>query len=190
MSGPVVKICGVSSPEVARAAWRAGADYLGLVFAESRRQVSIDQAQEIVLRAPGKYVAVFRNMQDLDRLGRVVEAVKPAAIQFHGLGPVGWVAWTRQQGMLAVATYLATADADVWLLDGPQPGSGLAWRWQLPPSGGPYWLAGGLRPDNVAEAIARLQPDGVDVSSGVEQGGVKSVELIQRFIEEAKAWQR
>lgn len=190
MTPPAVKICGIGLAETAGIAFEAGADYLGLVFAPSPRQVNPEQAKEIVRAVPGRYIGVFRNMTDLDYAAQVAETVGIFGIQCHGCSPAGWVAWAKTRGLMAVATDLRVADADVWLLDGPRSGSGISWEWELPNDHRPYWIAGGLRPDNVRQVVERLSPAGVDVSSGVETDGQKDPIRIVRFIKEAKAWPR
>ncbi len=188
MSTPIVKICGIQQPAIAQGAWEAGADYLGLVFAESPRQISPNTARELVRAVPGAYIGVFRNLTSLDDLARIVEAVGLAGVQCHGQVPPGWVDWAHARGLLAIATDLSEPMADAWLLDNRRPGSGVAWDWQIPSQGGPYWLAGGLGVDNVRALVQRLRPAGVDVSSGVERHRQKDSELIARFIKEAKTW--
>ena len=88
---------------------------------------------------------------------------------------------------MAIATDITVVGADVWLLDGPRSGSGIAWECALPHQGGPYWISGGLRPENVRRVVDHLKPSGVDVSTGVERDYQKDPELIAQFIKEAKA---
>ena len=186
MNGPLVKICGIQRPAMARSAWEAGADFLGLVLAPSRRQVTVEQAREIVDGAPGRYIAVFADAPTVTTMERILAEVPLYGVQWHGSAPPGWPRWLRDHGLLAVTADLTVEDADAWLLDSPEPGSGQVWNWRLPETGGPYWLAGGLRPDTVRELVGRLKPAGVDVSSGVERNGEKSVDLIEQFVREAK----
>lgn len=186
MAEVTVKICGVSSVEIAKQAWDAGADYLGLVFSASSRRVTVERAQEIVAAAPGNYIGVFRNIVDLAELTRIQTLVGLSGIQCHGLAPERWIEWTKARGLIAVATSLDVQHADVWLLDSPEPGSGMAWPWTLPAAGGPYWVAGGLAPENVRDVVKKLSPAGVDVSSGVERNHQKDALLIRAFIKEAK----
>lgn len=188
MTVPVVKICGIRSASTAQAALDAGADYLGLVFAPSPRLVTLHEAKAIVRSVPGRYIGVFRDVSRLDELKGAAESVGLYGIQCHGETPREWVFWAKAEGLMAVATDPSVPGADVWLLDGPRSGSGISWDWRLPAQGGPYWIAGGLRPDNVRQVVERLRPAGVDVSSGVERDRQKDPELIARFIREAKGW--
>ncbi len=182
----LVKICGIKRVETARAAWLAGADFLGLVLAPSRRQVTVEQAGDIIAGAPGRYIAVFADAPTLVSMEHIVAALPLYGVQWQASAPPGWQRFLSAHSLLAVSADPTVTDADVWLLDGPQAGSGQAWGWRLPETGGPYWLAGGLRPDNVRELVARLRPAGVDVSSGVERDGEKAVDLIEQFVREAK----
>ena len=187
MSGPVVKICGIRTAETARLAWQAGADFLGLVFAPSPRQVDEKGARTIVRRVPGRYIGVFRDITRLESLAEIADRVGLFGVQCHGRCPEGWTGWAKEQGMMAIATDITVVGADVWLLDGPRSGSGIAWEWALPHQGGPYWISGGLRPENVRRVVDHLKPSGVDVSTGVERDYEKDPELIAQFIKEAKA---
>lgn len=190
MMPPVVKICGVRDADTARAAFSAGADFVGLVFAPSRRQVSVAQAVALTEAVPGAYIGVFQDVGSVADLERIAAAVPLTGVQIHGRTPEGWIAWARTRGLLAIATDRSAEAADIVLLDGPKAGSGTAWDWRIPDRPATYWLAGGLTVDNVGELVRRLRPAGVDVSSGVERNGEKAVDLILQFIKEAKGWRR
>ncbi|MCY0881976.1 MAG: phosphoribosylanthranilate isomerase [Firmicutes bacterium] len=185
---PFVKICGLKDARTAQAAQDAGADALGLVFAPSRRQVSVKQAQEMVQRVKARWVAVVKDILEAD-LTALMEAVPLWAVQFHGLAPYDWITLVQAHGLIAIDTKWPTT-ADIALLDGPDPGSGQERDWTRPQGDRPVWIAGGLSPDNVGTVVQRLHPDGVDVSSGVEIDGVKDIHLIQQFIKEAKSCQK
>lgn len=196
-----VKVCGVTSEEDALLAVALGADAVGFVFAPgSVRQVSPQEARDIARRLPHGVVTVgvFRD----ERPERVVEIVGKVGLrgaQLHGREPLSEVRWIRQrldfviQGFGAgdpAISAAANGPADVILIDSPEPGSGRVFDWRLAEgaSGGArLLLAGGLNPDNVAEAIAHVRPWGVDVSSGVESApGRKDPRKLRRFIEAAK----
>lgn len=182
-----VKICGVKDEATAEFAFASGADFVGLVLAESPRQVSVARAAEIARAVAGQYVLVLKDPSDEQFLEAL--AVPGAAyVQCHGRLVPNWIDAVRRAGKRAIATDIDPA-ADIILLDGPHPGSGVPREWSRPALAQPVWLAGGLAPDNVRDVVARLRPDGVDVSSGVERQGQKDWGLIRRFIEEAKAWQ-
>jgi phosphoribosylanthranilate isomerase len=177
-----VKICGIKDLDTARGVVELGADYLGLVFTESPRQVTLSQAERLVASLPtAQFIAVARDADD-DLLEAML-AIGVVGVQLHGRTPAHWIHQVHQRGKLAIATRLE-ADADVVLLDGANPGSGQPWAWYKPTFHRPIWLAGGLNPDNVGRVVKTWRPDGVDVSSGVEQNGVKNLELVRRFIEE------
>lgn len=185
-----VKICGVRDAETARTAFRAGADFVGLVFAPSRRRVRPEEAAAILAEVPGAYIGVFQDVLQVAELEEVAAAVALAGVQLHGHAPAGWIEWARARGLVAIAADRSVRQADVVLLDGPKAGSGIPWDWRLPAGHATYWLAGGLTVDNVGDLVRRLRPAGVDVSSGVERDGQKAPDLIEQFVKEAKGWQR
>lgn len=196
-----VKICGVTTEDDALLAVALGADAVGFVFAPSRRQVSPQTARDIARRLPPEIltVGVFRD----ERRERVVEIVNTAGLkgaQLHGREPLSEVRFVRQRVPMVIQGFAAGDDsipaaangpADVLLIDAPEPGSGKIFDWSLAegvPSGVRLMLAGGLNADNVAAAVRRVRPWGVDVSTGVESGpGRKDPRKLRRFIEEAKA---
>lgn len=167
-----------------------GADYIGVVLAKSRRQVSLEIAASLALAVPGRAVAVMRVVPPE---GDMFWNLPWAGLQVYGQASADWVPETRRRGWLAIQPGLSDEDrqdADVLLLEGPHPGAGecLPWHQMVRPES-PFWLAGGLTPENVGEAISALHPDGVDVSSGVERGSAKDPALIAALIKEVKAWQ-
>jgi phosphoribosylanthranilate isomerase len=196
-----VKICGITSEEDALLATALDADAVGFVFAPSRRQVTPDVVRDIVRRLPHEIltVGVFRN----ERPERVIEIAGRLGlhgVQLHGREPLSEVRWIRERVSFVIQAFaagdpaLATAangPADVVLVDSPNPGSGRVFDWSLAegaPGGVRLLLAGGLTPENVGEAIRRVRPWGVDVSSGVEASpGRKDPRKVRRFIEAARA---
>ncbi|MCY0884967.1 MAG: phosphoribosylanthranilate isomerase [Firmicutes bacterium] len=192
--GFAVKICGITRPAEARDALAAGADYLGLVLAPSRRQVSLDQAQALVDALPGlersRWVAVLRD-PDASLVDALLGALPGISLQVHGRGPQGWVDAVRAGGGRAIYSGPHPhPGAEVWLIDGKVPGSGQAWDWRRPeriPAGQSLWLAGGLRVETVAAAVAAVRPDGVDVSTGVEGPAGKDPVLMAAFVAAARA---
>jgi phosphoribosylanthranilate isomerase len=208
-----VKICGLSTPDTLDAALDAGADMVGLVFhPKSPRFVTPAKAAALADRARGRaqVVALVVDAEDT-MLTDLVAGLRPDLFQLHGQETPARVAAIRALTGLPVmkAIGVATADdltvvagyapvADHILLDARPPkdaaypgGHGKPFDWsildRLDPSI-PYMLSGGLTPATVGEAIRRLHPWGVDVSSGVESApGVKDVAAIRAFIAAARA---
>ncbi|HEY0593635.1 MAG TPA: bifunctional indole-3-glycerol phosphate synthase/phosphoribosylanthranilate isomerase [Thermoanaerobaculia bacterium] len=198
---PAVKICGIASPGDAVGAIDAGADFIGLVFAPlSPRRVTPEAAEEIARavreRSPRtRLVGVFRD-QPVEQVRAIAAQLDLDLVQLHGSEPVAHIAAVGRPAIRAIAIpaqehLLPSASRASWaLLDGRAPGSGAAFDWNavgraMRPRR--MFLAGGLTPDNVRDAIARVRPEGVDVSTGVEDApGRKSVAKMRRFVEEVK----
>lgn len=196
-----VKICGITNEEDALLAVAMGADALGFVFAPSVRQVSIATVAAITQRLPPDVVTfgVFRDSLP----ERVVEVVFEAGLkgaQLHGQESPEQVVQVAQHVRHVVKAFAATSPmlaraaqyaADAFMIDGADPGSGKVFDWRLAenlPRSRRLILAGGLRPDNVADAIRVVRPWGVDVSSGVESSpGHKDHRLVQAFVQAARA---
>ncbi|MFP4207212.1 MAG: phosphoribosylanthranilate isomerase [Wenzhouxiangella sp.] len=192
-----VKICGITSPEDALAAAAAGADAIGLVFvAASRRCVTTDQARAICRALPPfiSRVGLFMDAPP-SQLAAVLEQVPLDTLQFHGAESAEYGhsfgrPWIKALAMggTELPDWEAFSAADALLLDshggGKLGGSGESFDWsRVPELGRPWILAGGLAPDNVAEACRRLRPDAVDVSSGVEiRPGIKDHKRMHEFI--------
>jgi phosphoribosylanthranilate isomerase len=204
---PQIKICGLTLPDQARACADLGADAIGLVFFEkSTRNVTPDQAAAIKAVLPPRVAAagVFVD-PDRETLTHIVRRCGLDIVQLHGSEspefvtdmhsilqvPVIKVLFaTRSPGLGDAAGYGAAG----YLVEcgrGPLPGgNALAWDWAAAQTVGrdfPLILAGGLAPDNVAEAIGACLPDAVDASSSLEAGpGVKDLEKVARFIARVK----
>jgi phosphoribosylanthranilate isomerase len=199
-----VKICGIANDEDALLAVALGADALGFVFAPgSPRQVSQADVAPILRRLPATIttVGVFRD----ERPERVVDIVNTLGLggaQMHGREPASEVRWVRERVPMVIQGFaagdpgiesVAEGGADLVLVDAAEPGSGRAFDWALAdgvPPGMRMLLAGGLTPDNVADAIRRVRPWGVDVSTGVETtpgSGRKDAARLRRFIEAVRA---
>lgn len=234
---PAVKVCGIREPEHAVVAVRAGTDLIGMVFAESRRRVTVEQALAIAkavretaspdwgcldvgpgqwseaylsLRAKGPLlVGVFVNAKPVE-MQRVAEACGLDAIQLSGdeswelcealrlpvlqvvhvgpdmTGPLLLEMLRRQRGLLERLPVMPVLDTAV---AGEHGGTGRTFDWGVARAVAeemPVVLSGGLAPGNVADAIRRVWPWAVDVSSGVETAGVKDPEKIRQFITEAR----
>jgi phosphoribosylanthranilate isomerase len=199
-----VKICGITNEEDALLAVALGADALGFVFAPgSPRMVTPDEAQDIVKRLPHNEVltvGVFRDERP-QRVTEIVNRVGLKAAQLHGREPPAEVAYVRRRVQYVIQGFAAgdpaiemAADgpADIVLVDAPDPGSGRVFDWvqvEGALDGVRLLLAGGLNPDNVADAIWRVRPWGVDVSTGVETApgsGRKDPRKLRRFIDAAR----
>ena len=199
-----VKICGITNEEDALLAIALGADALGFVFAPgSPRMVAPDAAEDIVKRLPHDEVLTFGVFRD-ERPERVTDIVNRAGLkgaQLHGREPAAEVAYVRERVRFVIQGFAAgdpalemaaESPADIVLVDAPNPGSGRVFDWaqvQSTLDGVRLMLAGGLTPDNVADAIGRVRPWGVDVSTGVETApgsGRKDPRKLRRFIEAAR----
>lgn len=199
-----IKICGLSTPETVDAAVDAGADAVGFVFAAgSPRTVTADLAKELVERVPEGIdaVGVFRDQQ-IDEVVGIASAVGLTTLQLHGGEAASDFARARDAGFFTIRAvaaddYLreteaqrAAFDHDLLLLDAAVPGSGrLVEPSTLAGKVDEAWiLAGGLTPANVVAAVEALDPDGVDVSSGVEsERGVKDAAKIRAFVEAVRS---
>ena len=189
-----VKICGLSTKEAVKTAVSAGADYIGFVFAPSKRQVSVEQATELAKFIPShiQKVGVFVSPSRAELL-EAVDKVGLDFVQVHGKVvdklfenlPCGSI----QAVQVDEGGHVPNSQADYLLFDAPVAGSGQTFDWgQLDTTelAQPFFIAGGLNEDNVEEAIQHFTPYAVDVSSGVETDGQKDHEKIRRFIERVK----
>ncbi len=202
-----VKICGITRTQDARAAAEAGADAIGLVFyPPSPRFLSVERAVEIRDALPPfvHSVALFVN-PDAAQVAQVLGRLHPGALQFHGdetprfcaqFG-VPWIKAARVISGVSTGVDLLEylrpfSGAQAWLLDSyveAYGGVGESFDWSLVPAerDRPLILSGGLASDNVAEAVRRVRPWGVDVSSGVESAkGIKDAAKIAAFIAEVR----
>ena len=200
-----VKICGITNIADAIAAAEAGADAIGLMFYEkSPRNISIQTAKEIVRELPPHIikVGVFVNPSE-ELVLRVIGDCGVGLLQFHGdetpefctqFGLMSMKAFRIRdaESLCALPMYLT----DAWLLDAfaddKLGGTGEKFNWDLAieaqKHGRPIFLAGGLTAENVAEAIRKVKPFAVDVSSGVESTpGKKDHAKIRAFIEAARS---
>ena len=201
-----IKICGITNCEDALAAVEAGADALGFIFYErSLRNIALSVVREIVKRLPASIskVGVFVSSPE-EVVKRIAAECGLDTLQFHGdelpefcrnfSGLKIWKAFRMkdQSSLLQLAAY----ETDAWLLDSFVPdtlgGTGAKFNWELACAakkfGRPIILAGGLTPENVAEAVRRVRPCAVDVSSGVEsEPGKKDRRRIRAFIQAVAA---
>jgi len=210
---PLVKICGLSTPETLEAALGCGADMVGFVFfAPSPRHLDLLTARALAERAGTRAARVALTVDADDAyLDAIVAALGPQILQLHGKESVERVRHIRSRFGLPVMKAIAveTADdlravpayaaaVDYILFDARAPkdatrpgGLGRAFDWTILRGldlDVPFLLSGGLDPDNVARAIAVTRPYGVDVSSGVESApGIKDIAKIRAFVAAARA---
>jgi phosphoribosylanthranilate isomerase len=198
-----VKICGITRAQDAIAAADAGADAIGLVFyPPSPRYLSVERAREIRDALPPfvQTVALFVD-PDAAQVAQVIGRVHPAMLQFHGdeqpdfcaqFGLPFVKACRVKPGIDALEYLRPFSRAAAWLFDSYVPeygGVGESFDWSLLPAAQDrhFILSGGLSRANVAEAIRRVRPWGVDVSSGVESAkGIKDAAKIAAFIAEVR----
>ena len=189
-----VKICGLSTKEAVKTAVSAGADYIGFVFAPSKRQVTVEQAIELAKFIPShiQKVGVFISPSRAELL-EAVDKVGLDFVQVHGQVADDLFEDLSCASIQAVQVdgdgHVPNSQADYLLFDAPVAGSGQTFDWgQLDTTelSQPFFIAGGLNEDNVARAIQHFSPFAVDVSSGVETDGQKDHEKIRRFIERVK----
>lgn len=200
-----VKICGIQDETAALIAAEAGADAIGLIFAESRRQVTLAQAQRIARTLPPfvSRVGVVVN-EPMDRLRALIDGVRLDAVQLHGDESPEFCLAVRELGVTVIKairvsgpldpTHLRAFPVSAVLLDthrvGQRGGTGelFDWRFAAPVAATmPVILSGGLSPENVAAGIAAVRPYGVDVSSGVETDEHKDPVKIRSFVVAARA---
>lgn len=231
-----VKICGVREAATACAAAAAGADFIGMIFARSRRRVSPAGGRDIALAARGDagavriegpergadwfagwnaaidgaldrgrplVVGVFAG-QEADEVNAIAEEADLDLIQLSGGEDEAFAGRMRRPVLHTVHVRPQTAATDVLAAavpgaaagihldtgtDGARGGTGVAFDWSVAAAAGralPIMLAGGLTPENVAEAIATARPWAVDVSSGVETDGAQDADKVRAFIRAAK----
>lgn len=207
-----VKICGINSAAAADAALRAGADFGGLVFfAKSPRHLTLEQASLLASRMRGRLkLAALVVDEDDEQLGTVASRIKPDFFQLHGKETPERVAEIRARFSIPVIKALPLAEpgdldrvtayetmSEMFLFDAEpateatRPGGhGASFDWRMLKGkrfNRPWFLAGGLTPENVARAIEASGAEKVDVSSGVESApGVKCEIRIAEFVAAAK----
>ena len=210
---PKVKMCGISKVETSPAVVEAKPDYMGLVFAPSKRQVTVEQAEILVEELHKqcinhydtkvvKTVGVFVN-ETLDNLVRIADTANLDAVQLHGDEDETFIQSLKERTNVEVwkAIQIRTAadtekwidsSADMLLFDAyhkdERGGTGEVFDWSsLDAFERPFMLAGGIDSTNVARAIRTVRPYGIDTSSGIETNGVKDDEKITAFTKIVKS---
>ena len=210
---PKVKMCGISKVETIPAVVEAKPDYMGLVFAPSKRQVTVDQAKILIEELHKqcinhydtkvvKTVGVFVN-ETLDNLVRIADTANLDAVQLHGDEDEAFIQSLKERTNVEVwkAIQIRTAadtekwidsSADMLLFDAyhkdERGGTGEVFDWSsLDAFERPFMLAGGIDSTNVARAIRTVRPYGIDISSGIETNGVKDDKKITAFTKIVKS---
>ena len=210
---PKVKMCGISKVETIPAVVEAKPDYMGLVFAPSKRQVTVEQAEILVEELHKqcinhydtkvvKTVGVFVN-ETLDNLVRIADTANLDAVQLHGDEDEAFIQAFKEKTDVEVwkaVQIRSAADAEAWidssadmlLFDAyhkdERGGTGEVFDWSsLDAFERPFMLAGGIDSTNVARAIRTVRPYGIDISSGIETNGVKDDEKITAFTKIVKS---
>ena len=218
-----VKICGLRRPQHARVAIDAGADLLGIVFAPSRRQATVDEGRairaevgariEVVDSTPEAFAAARKEHgallvgvfagQSSDEINHIAVAVDLDIIQLSGGEDPAIIARlqrpvirtvhvgpdTAAKAVLSAATRRPPSVTHLDTKSAEGGGSGETFDWAVAATIAPmhdFLMAGGLDPENVAYAIAQIQPWGVDVSTGVETDGIKDPAKIRAFLAQAR----
>lgn len=208
---PIIKICGIKTPDILEATIEAGADMVGFAhFPRSPRHVDIETIGDLISQARGRVETCVLLVNPDNSLVAEVAALGPDWIQLHGPETPHRVEAIRAEAGINIMKALPVGSAedlamvasfvdvaDRILLDAKPPkgadrpgGLGVAFDWSLLKALDPtiaFMLSGGLTPDTVAEAVAQVRPFGIDVSSGVEKApGVKDKRLIAAFIRNAR----
>jgi len=209
----LIKICGLTDTNTALATCQAGADYIGLVFAPSKRQVSLETARKISeavhgLKSPPAVAGVFANapLEEVNRIASICvldkvqlsgdedwqycqKIEKPFIKVFHissGKTAAEVIRDIETGYRIITRDFLCLLDT----ADGNKyGGTGQAFNWELAKEVGtsqPIMVAGGLTPENVGQLVREVSPLGVDVSSGVETDNRKDITMIKAFIEAAR----
>lgn len=197
-----VKICGIKDIETAKIAIEAGADAIGFVFAESKREINMDEAKRIASSLPDHIlkIGVFVD-ESKEVLESIFEEVGLTHLQLHGDESPEFCRSLKYPVIKALrmetemdVEKLTQYDCEYLLLDSPygkfRGGNGTTFNWNLLSNHDinrkKLILAGGLKIDNVVDAVRLIKPIMVDVSSGVETESVKDKEKIESFIKKVK----
>ncbi len=204
-----IKICGIRTKGEGAAALAAGADALGFVFAPSSRQVTAEKVREIIESLPPflSTVGVFVN-EEREKVLDIARETGLHVLQFHGEESPSYIDFFQKSTSFKVIKTLRIKTIDsfrglekynpaAFLFDTYSPlvygGSGQPFNWYLlkkiPFNTVPFILAGGLKAENIKQALEITRPYGVDVSSGVEGSKGKDINKIKQFVKEVRRWE-
>ena len=209
-----IKMCGFRSETDIAHLHDLPVQFAGFILAPSKREVTINTLCKLMLRLPKSVtpVAVMVNPTD-EEVEAVIEKAGVTTIQLHGDEAVAWCRSVREkygsdihlikalpakgeETLTKIADYSRVVDT--FLIDTYQRdlrgGTGKTFQWENIPvyqkacqdAGRPFWVAGGLTPENVQALLTCYRPDGVDVSSGIERNGVKAAELMKQFVQRVR----
>jgi phosphoribosylanthranilate isomerase len=209
---PIIKICGIKSEDILEAAIQAGADMVGFVhFSRSPRHVEIDPLAELISATRGRVESVVLLVNPDNSKVAEIAALDPDWIQLHGPEAPHRVDAIRTEAGIPILKAIGIGDkhdlaqvpdyeavCDRLLLDAKAPknselpgGRGIAFDWKVLDGLDPdvtFMLSGGLTPDSVGDALEKVRPFGIDVSTGVERTpGDKDAALIAAFVSAARA---
>ena len=192
-----IKVCGLSRIQDIVAVNQSSPDYIGFVFAKSKRQVTKEQAKELKqkLNSDIKVVGVFVN----EKIDKIISLIKEGIIdmiQLHGTEDDNYIIELKKYISCPIIKAIKvkgkddfndlTMLADFYLLDGVTPGSGETFDWKLIQKlDKPFFLAGGINLTNIDEAM-KVDCFGIDISSGVETGGKKDPLKIETIVRRVK----
>jgi phosphoribosylanthranilate isomerase len=199
-----IKICGITNISDALKCVEAGADALGLVFASSPRQVSLQIAQKICRELPDSVskIGVFVN-ENRSTLLKIASLCQLDYVQLHGQEDLAYLQELKFPFLKvfkvkdeSVLSEIESFKLNRFMLDtylnGSAGGGGRSFDWNVAQEAkrfGQFFLSGGLTPENVRAALDKVKPYGVDVSTGVENSpGKKDLEKVKRFIQEVRRW--
>jgi len=197
-----VKICGITNTGDALIAAKYGADAIGLIFAESKRKVSIDTAREIISSIPPFVITVAVLMDNsYNFIEKLLKKVPVDILQFHGEETpelcesfnkryIKRLKITNETSPEDIKEFAKKYNSASMILLDPGTGSGIKFKWEMLKNiEGDYIIAGGLNPENVVELLKIYKPYAVDVSSGVEsKPGKKDEKLVKNFIQNVKGY--
>lgn len=210
-----VKICGIRTENDLKAAINAGADAVGFITdvpVDSPRKITLAEASRLISKVPVFVSAVLVIMpENAQQAVGMIRAARPAAVQIHNALPLSELVKIRETGIKLIKTISVSPEADAvalikqikelsgaadailldTALNGRSGGTGLPHNWEISSkvvtcTAVPVILAGGLKPENVGEAVRCVRPYAVDTASGVETGGKKDEKKVIDFVNNAR----
>lgn len=210
-----IKICGIKTEHDLAAAVNSGADAVGFITdvpVDSPRKITLDEASRLISKVPLFVTTVLVIMpENAHQAVRMIQAARPVAVQIHNALPLSELVKIKGTGVKLIKTIQVYRDskadmlikqikqfsgvADAILLDtaldGKTGGTGVPHNWEVSSkvvlnAGIPVILAGGLKPENVGDAVKCVRPYAVDTASGVETGGKKDEKKVMDFINNAR----